>query len=275
MTTVDFDSPWLGWNPVEIWMGSSLFRPERHRLDLGWSPGDIRNCSYSPGTGKVGITAEDRTAGGQVLAIHERSSKSTRVVLRRDVILRHALGRMGSKVCFTIPSRTPGSAELYVHDVSGGDPRRVVDAGLAHASTPSWFPDDARIAYGTVDGQIEIVDLGSETRTAITDGESPAVSVDGDRVAFRRDGELMIWHVTERQLLPIGGLRGWRRRDVVAGPGWSLDGTHLVFGIAAGLVGKETEFYVLDIATGDTQKTELHYLTGVLLGDAALRPSDS
>src|SRR5262245_40867425 len=109
------DSPWLGWNPLEVWMGDSLFhRPSRRRVELGWQPGDIRNCSYAPQSGWVGIAAEDRTNGGQVLAIYERRTASTRVLLRRDYVLHQALNQSGSKVCYTQPSARTGTADLYL-----------------------------------------------------------------------------------------------------------------------------------------------------------------
>jgi hypothetical protein len=272
--TLEFDSPWLGWNPIEVWMGSSLYRAERHPLDLGFKAGDIRNCSYSAGSQMVAITAEDRSGGGQVLAIHERASRSTRVVLRRDAVLRHALNRAGSMVCYTVPSGAPGSAALYVSDLAASSPLRLVENGVAHASPLSWFPDDTHIAYHTTDAQIEVVEVSRGARTSMTPGEAPAASPDGDRVALRRAGHLVLWHLREEQSLPIGGRREWRGKDVVAGPQWAPDGMHLIYGVTAGLVGKEMHFYVLDIRTGETRKTELRYLSGLLLTDASLRPSE-
>lgn len=259
------DSPWLGWNPVEIWVGCSLFNSERRRIDLGWRAGGIRNCSYAAEPGWIGVTAEDRTNGSQVLAIHEQRSGATRVLLREDSLLHHALNRSGSKVCYTQPSARTGTADLCLYQVADGRVRRLIEGVVAQGSTPAWFPDDVHITYHSAQGTVEVLDSARGTcEAATTEGEAPAISPDGTRIAFRRANKLFLWDLSGLPE-PVGPPHRLTTPHLADGLSWAADGTHLSFGLTSGVVGKETTFYLLDIATRRAEKSSLKYLSGLVL----------
>jgi Tol biopolymer transport system component len=260
------DLPWLGWNPVEIWLGDSLFDQQgRVRVELGWQPGAVRNCSYASQPDWIGITAEDRTNGGQVLAIHERQSVATRVLLRQRLILHHALNRSGSLLCYTQPSAQSGAADLYLYRLEEAQPQRLAEGVVAQGSVLAWFPDDIHIAYHSPAGQIEILDSVQNQREALAQGQAPAVSPDGARIAFRGDSTIFIWYGQDRRMQHIETRRWLGKLHLADGLSWSADGQCLTFGAIAGWVGKQTDFYLLEVESERYQKTTLQYLSGLLL----------
>jgi hypothetical protein len=265
-TAAPRDSAWLGWNPVEVWLGNSLFDEEQpSRVDLGWKPGGIRNCSYAPQPHWIGITAEDRTNGRQVLAVYERHTKATRVLQRLDYILHHALDQTGDRVCYTQPSARSGTADLYLYDVHNKQSCLLLEGAVAQSSVPAWFPDTVRIAFHSPEGHIKVLDCATGKQELVGDGEMLAVSPDGGRIACRRDNQLLILNQRDGLTRQFAIRRGLWQPRLTDGLSWSPDGACLSVGTVAGLVGKDTRFYLLEVAGGSYRKMRLKHLSGLLL----------
>jgi thiol-disulfide isomerase/thioredoxin len=85
---------------------------------------------------------------------------------------------------------------------------------------PSFSPDATRLAVGRTGGGIDVVELASGARTALTTfGGDPAWSPDGRFIAFAGE-KAQVWVVE-----PAGGLP--RRMADGAFPSWSADGKRL------------------------------------------------
>lgn len=260
------DIHFLGWGGLDIRLGKiSSGNQQVVPITLDWQPGDIRNCSYAPIQGRIGITAEDRTHGQQVLAVHDLQTKTTQILLRADYILYHSFNQAGTEICYTQPSNQTGAADLYLYELKSRQSRKIAEAVAAQGSTPRWFPDDTRIAYHSPDGQIEALDVLLGQREVVVEGFMPAVHPDGKRIAFQREGQLFIINLVNRIAETLQIKRGWLEYSLTNGLSWSPDGRYLSFGLITGLTDKERVFYLLDIINHQQQKIEAKYLRGLSL----------
>ena len=160
----------------------------------------------------TGAIAEISVSGGAVAPI--------------QVPLEHArIGEVspdGSTLLFTSEGKGKGPADsLWTLPVLGGSPRRI---GNAVSST--WSPDGNKIAYGTANGDIFIVQRdGSEARRIASVGgylKSVAWSPDGSVLRFSRDG--LLWQISTdganlHQLLP-----GWGKSPTQWSGKWDPHG---------------------------------------------------
>jgi hypothetical protein len=263
---VSQDLRFLGWSGLDIRLGR--VRSEDQTVTpviLEWQPGDIRNCSYAPKQGWIGITAEDRIHGQQVLAIYDTLTKTGRTLLRGDHVLRHCFNRAGTEICYTQPSRQLGSADLFLYDLGGGKSRRLVEAAVAHGSTPAWFRDDVRIAYSAPEGEIKVFNLIENHSEVVVKGSSPAIHPDGGSIALQRADGLFIFDLVNRTIEPLQFQRKWLQYGLKDGLSWSPDGRHLSFGLEAGVTGKETVFYLLDSFNQQQKEIEVRNLRGLIM----------
>jgi Tol biopolymer transport system component len=264
------DIHFLGWSGLDIRLGK-LFSggPQVTPIVLDWQPGDIRNCSYASMQGWIGITAEDRTHGQQVLAVYKPQTNTTQILLQTDYILRHSFNRAGTQICYTQPSKQTGGADLSLYELESGASRILAEAVVAHGSTPEWFPDNARIAYHSPHGQIEALDIVQNQREVVVEGSAPAVHPDGNRLAVQRDDQLFVFNLVNRTTEPLQIKRGWLEYSLANGLSWSPDGRYLSFGLVTGLTGKETAFYLLDNVNNKQRKIEVKYLHGLIMIERA------
>jgi hypothetical protein len=256
----------LGWSALDVGLGTLSSRGcDMAPVNLDWQPGDIRNCSYAPHQGWIGITAEDRSRGGQVLAVHDRITEKSRILVRAPVVLHHAFNRAGTAICYTQPQPEIAGAALYVCDVLGGGSRRLGVAAAAHDRTPAWFPDDTHIAYVAPTGLIEVLDLASECSEALTEGAACAVHPDGSRLAVRRRDRLLLFKLADHTTEPLPIRRRCLEHGLTDGLSWAPQGRYLSFGLLAGLVGKATVFRLLDLSTRRQTRIDVRYLRGLVL----------
>jgi TolB protein len=99
-------------------------------------------------------------------------------------------------------------------------------AGIGATGTGDSLPPEPAGASEEHDPQIFLTDASGETVTRLTDGEWPAWSPDGQRLAFHREGQLF--------LIDADG-SGETRLDDGEQPSWSPDGTRLAFRSAEGI----------------------------------------
>ena len=263
------DFSYIGWNSVEIRMGSSLFDLRQTNIvkKLDFHVGGIRNCSYSPVMQYIGISAEDMTNGGQVLAIYGLSNEKTNIIFRQEYVLYHALNQMGTKVCYTLPSKeTQGkTADLFLFHFGEKRSNLLVEGLIGLDCTPAWFPNDTHIAYHTPEKSIEIFNIAEGKRDAVEIGQAPSVSPDGAQIAFRRGNDILISSFPKGRTHRIEMKSRLFNRNLTNGLSWSPDGAYLSFGRVGGIVGKETDFYLFEIVSGAHKKTRIPYLSSLFL----------
>ncbi|MDH3976122.1 MAG: hypothetical protein OEV42_17760 [Deltaproteobacteria bacterium] len=74
---------------------------------------------------------------------------------------------------------------LYTVNVDGSTDKKVSETSVFYYHRPSWFPDGRRLAVGTRDFTIRIIDLDKGTEKKIIDfGSAPTVSNDGKTIAY-------------------------------------------------------------------------------------------
>ena len=110
------DFCFLAWNPIEIFTGNSLFDGGSTSILLSLPLGSIRNCSYASAVSQIGISAIDKTNGSQVVVVYDPGKEATRVLVRRQAVLHHALNASGTMLCYTVPSGKNGNADAYIMD---------------------------------------------------------------------------------------------------------------------------------------------------------------
>jgi Tol biopolymer transport system component/serine/threonine protein kinase len=112
----------------------------------------------------------------------------------------------GKRIAFTTeeifdPSGRQGEAGLYVVDVAGGTPRKIVDGDAAQ---PSWSPSGDRIVYwSNTEGQRDLFTVAAAAgkRVALTNDSaidwSPVWSPDGQYIYFSSDrgGAMNLWRM--------------------------------------------------------------------------------
>jgi hypothetical protein len=258
------DFSYVGWNPSEVRTGTSLYRKQGKPIELGFRAGGIRNCSYSSRRNWIALAAEDRAAGGHVVAVYDRADETTRVAVRESFVLHQALDPGGSRICYTRLSTMGRAADLCLARVDDARTEVLASEVVAHESIPSWLPDGAGILVRSSDGMIVVHDLDG-SRTEIARGRSPNVRPDGQTVAFIGvDGRLILLRLEsgERQELPLPPqVRGRLSTNL----GWSPDGRFLTLGSVGGVTGKETRFLLLEVKTGKATKLDVSYCTGLVL----------
>jgi Tol biopolymer transport system component/serine/threonine protein kinase len=129
-----------------------------------------------------------------------------------------------------------GNTDIWMMDTTGGRPVRLTDDPAVDRS-PAWFPDGAHLVFvsnrGGSEGIWKVPRLGGSAVLLLANARSPAVSPDGQRLAFAQvDGTGML-------RIAVGELADLSRVRVLTGnadgfwshdePAWSPDGRRLCY----------------------------------------------
>jgi TolB protein len=140
----------------------------------------------------------------------------------------------GTKIAFA--SDRSGTREIWVMDADGSNPKQLTTAPNLNQN-PSWSPDGAKIVFdsdraGKSNLDVYVMNAEGSDQTRLTDSPAldalPTYSPDGSTILFARNGHL-------RTITPDGTGSAAIALDTGAGfayafaPGWSPDGTHVVF----------------------------------------------
>ena len=151
------------------------------------------------------------------------------------------------------------SASVYVVDVAGGEPEKVLDTG-AETLRPDWSPDGRALVFSNAtDGDLDVYvfDVESESLRTVTHTDADELAPDwdptGQELVFTsdRDGSFDVYAVNasdgsdERQLTDMNAFN--------TAPDWHPTGRFIVF--ASSLPG------TLDIWRMDADGKRLHNLT--------------
>lgn len=134
-----------------------------------------------------------------------------------------------------------GLTDIYTMQFTGASQTRLTTEPNG-ASDPFWHPDGTRVGYVTTRGnapRIVIRTIGSNAEQvlspAVTSISHPRFSRDGSRIVFSQGGsaaassQLFIINADGSTLVP-GPTAGSRNFD----PGWSLDGTRIIWSASGG-----------------------------------------
>jgi len=127
-------------------------------------------------------------------------------------------------------------SDIWLMDLRGGNPLQLTDEGALDHS-PSWFPDGSTLAFARTSGTSSdihrIPRLGGGSVLLVADADYPAISPDGQHIAFARSddgGFYRIW------VAPIDDVEQARQlTDDDAGlwshihPAWSPDGSMICY----------------------------------------------
>lgn len=135
-----------------------------------------------------------------------------------------------------------GDADIWISDVQGGGTLRLTDHP-ASDRRPFWYPDGTAVAFvSSRNGRRaiwKVSRLGGAAIMVVDDADEPAISSDGTRIAFVREGPTGAKRIFVARLDLAGEARSitgdadglWNH----VGPTWSPDGQRICYGAARGL----------------------------------------
>lgn len=253
----------LGWTAGELHVAKAAAGDWNWTaVDTGMRWTTIHNCSYAPAAGTLAIAAEEQ-GGRHLLGVYSLRNRSFEAVVSLQYILHQCIDQHGSEICFTQPSTLKGTADLMMYDVKLGSTRKLAESAAAQDTTPAFFPDQHRIAYHSPDRWIEVLDLPDGGRTRVIGGVQPAVNRTGEKIAFQRDGQILVStgpHQTRIVYEPA-----WRKRSFVNGVSWSPDDDYISFGNVSGPTDMTTDFHLLEIDSGTLRGVDATYLRGLVI----------
>ena len=145
-----------------------------------------------------------------------------------------ALSPDGNMIAYT--SNSSGNPDIWIVDAHGGEPlRRTTHAARDHSA--AWYPDGRALAFvsdrGGFDSIWKLPRLGGAPTLLVPDAVDPAISPDGERIAFARRDAAGFLRIGVAQLADparVATLTGeddglWRHRR----PAWSPDGRFLCY----------------------------------------------
>lgn len=141
-----------------------------------------------------------------------------------------------------------GHRHLFVVSAAGGTPTQVTDGDFQHGGAPSWTPDGRHLVFSSNrnpdwerdfrNSEIYLAPVGGGEIRALTDrsgpDHSPAVSPDGERIAFVSfEDRRRTYQVSRIEVLNLDGsgrrvLTGGLDRSA-SNPVWAADGSGVFF----------------------------------------------
>jgi Tol biopolymer transport system component len=159
-----------------------------------------------------------------------------------------------------------GTAQVWVKNLSQGDPLRITD-GDADAARPRWSPKKDQIVFERKGlGIWSAPPLGGSVRRIIEEGRNPDFSPDGGRLVFQRGHEIWTARTDGTAQQPLPGLP-WKVQATDSAPVFSPDGQWIAVFHAE--VGPKGDLWVLPTSRGQPRRLTFDVQEG---GDPAWTP---
>jgi Tol biopolymer transport system component len=200
---------------------------------------DVGSPAFSPDGASIAFHESDEDGG---ILIAGATGESVRRLT--DIGFHPAWSPDGTQIAFTTeeisnPAARQGESLLYVVDVAGGAPKKIVDGDAAQ---PAWSPSGQRIVYwSNTGGQRDIYTVAASggPRVPVVDDPPldwcPVWSPDGRYIFFSSDrgGAMNLWRIAIDE---SSGRVSGQPEPVTAGvvasaalPSFSKDGSRLAF----------------------------------------------
>ena len=240
---VVYVGPWRGDPPACALLAVDIDGRDRRAITSGRHECDFAP-RWSPDGRRVAFTRHPRNDPRVEVVVREVMTGKETVVPRWAEGPSWSPG--GRLLAFQVPLTTGsggrvtnGPTALWVVRPDGSKLRRVVeDAALNFTETDipvggfwSWMPDGRRLlftegalAWAGGPARVAVVEIASGVMTLLGEGEQPAASPDGRRIAFVRPGKgLFVMNVDGR------GVRRVARGPDLLLPSWSHDGRRIAY----------------------------------------------
>lgn len=225
---------------------------------------DIRNCSSAREQPWGAITGVNRQTRRQELWRFDLEGASAELLVALDYILHNAIDSAGRYICYTAPpSRTRADMSLYGYDPQTSRSDLIVEAAVSRDCIPSWRSSIGKVVYHAVDRQVVEADISTKHVDSLFNGEYPAVSPDGNWIAYRERNEIRLWNTEDQRSRDVPGKRWFWERQLYGEMSWSPDGKFLLVGQSAGVFGYELAFYRVEVQTGRRVRVRQRYLRGL------------
>ena len=198
--------------------------------------------SWSPDRTKVVGLQPPPRSGLQILDIRS-GARMDLLPFGKDPVWSAATNRIA--FVREMPGKGPDGEEIWIVGTDGGNPRKLGDGGF-----PSWSSDGKTIFFHSrKEKQIMAVEpdvTGGAPRElfAMPWHYFPAVAPDGKRIAFLKDGRLIVMDREAGTVLATCSLPGWKGALL----GWSPDGKYLALGSYG--YANRVGLWILDLAKG-------------------------
>jgi Tol biopolymer transport system component len=159
-----------------------------------------------------------------------------------------------------------GAAQVWVKDLSQGDPLRVTN-GEVDAASPRWSPKKDQIIFERKGlGIWSVPTLGGSSRQIIEDGRKPDLSRDGRRLVFLRGHGIWTARTDGTEQQPLPGLP-WKVQAADSAAVFSPDGQWIAIFHAD--VGPKGDLWILPAVHGEPRRVTFDVQEG---GDPAWAP---
>lgn len=152
--------------------------------------------SWSPDGTKIAFTSF-REGNGEIYVMNADGSGQTRLTDNPASDEGAAWSPDAKKIAFT--SDRDGQSDIYLMNADGSGATRLTNLGIAPGTISHWSPDGTKIAFGSSDGNIFVINADGTTQTNLTKGGGsvggPIWSPDGTQIIFasNRDGNIELY----------------------------------------------------------------------------------
>lgn len=254
----------LFWGFDQLFVGSAPDgRLSRQPVDLHGTVTNLTDVTVAGSRAAVlGLDPIDHRA---IVVLVDLPRGSAATVLSDDRLKVAAISPDGRRLALRASMGVGAGSEIRIFDTATSESRSVIRGSEFDATTLSWHPaggalalfsstlestplDGGRVSYKLRDMWIQTVQLDDGSVDRLVEGETPAWSPDGTRLAYRRGRRVLIYDRAGQGTQVVYSRYPWQS-DIVGEIYWSPDGSRLALNVGSGLDGKQLNCVVVELAT--------------------------